>query len=254
MRRRQRSFQVTLLALRLGKPLVCALALSASPLIALAQMASIPVGAQGAFADVAVWFYKTPAGTLRNGPGIKGTDELVSVPPPRPQSGEAPVGITLIRHAIDFANYPLHISLVDKLFATRASIVLYVRTGDETRQYDAGAPAVTERIVDGPASTPFLGIPPIPAAGAIPNEFKPAFAYAKSVLSRTDLPDDQRDLRHYTVMFVDAPRTTWIELAPAWAANETPHLGCQTKLGRDMVIGFEKRRSNVHAAPFIRCF
>jgi hypothetical protein len=87
---------------------------------------------------------------------------------------------------------------------------------------------------------------------------QPAFAFAKSALtSIVNLPDAQKDLSHYVVMFVSAQNTVWVEFRPLFGTAEVPHLGCQTELGRDMVFGYMKNRPEPNGAQpgiFLQCF
>jgi hypothetical protein len=75
------------------------------------------------------------------------------------------------------------------------------------------------------------------------------------VLAQLNLPAAQKDITHYAVMFVETDDITWAEFAPVWGPSETPHLGCQTTMGRDMVFGYLKHppEAGKQGGPFLQC-
>jgi hypothetical protein len=70
------------------------------------------------------------------------------------------------------------------------------------------------------------------------------------------MPESQKNLGNYGVLFVDDGNTIWVEFGPRFAVNERPHLGCQTQLGRDMVFGFNKKQVDDEgtSGKFLQCF
>lgn len=202
-----------------------------------------------------MWIYQGTRG-MGYAPLISGTAERIDVLPPNTTATQEIEGIELFRHPMDFLGYPMRISLVDKLFAFNEKLQYVIApTQEGTREFDTLHPLYAETVLHGPGAGAFTASGPFPANGAIVDEYKPAFAYATGVLNALDLPSDEKDLSHYAVMFIDTPSITWIEFGPAFAPDEAPHLGCQTKLGRDIVVGYKK---NVDGAAqgglFIPCF
>jgi hypothetical protein len=51
------------------------------------------------------------------------------MPSPEPSPGGAVVAVTIARHPFDTLGYPLHISLVEKLFAAACEIAVYPTAG-----------------------------------------------------------------------------------------------------------------------------
>jgi hypothetical protein len=198
------------------------------------------INAQGPFPDGAVWIYETPQHTFGFTSLHKGTNEKIDVLPPDVPAGTKPASVELLRHQMDFEGYPLHISLVDKLFAQKEGVQITTSMGNDRREYDPGTSFGQEKILSGSGTQTFTLIGPMPADGQIPAVYQEAFSYVKSVLGQLNLPSQQKELANYGVMFVDTKDTTWVELAPVWGDDETPHLGCQTALGRDMVFGYRK--------------
>jgi hypothetical protein len=71
-----------------------------------------------------------------------------------------------------------------------------------------------------------------------------------------NLPQAERDLNHYAVLFVTVNDTVWVEFGPLFGEREVPHLGCQTQLGRDMVFAYDQqqRQQGTTAGKFLQCF
>lgn len=227
--------------------------LSALALVAPVRAGVPAINAEGTFSDGAAWIYQAQQG-FGFGPLIKGTNENLNVLPPNIPAGATPTAVELLRHTMDFHGYPLRISLIDKLFAIKEKVEVMSSMDGERREYDPGTPASQEKVLDGDGTGEYSVTGPIPAAGAIPAQYAKAFAYAAGALKQLNLPDEQKALDRYAVMFVDTRDVTWMEFAPTWGAGETPHLGCQTELGRDMVFGYEKRPPNdLSGGPFLQC-
>jgi hypothetical protein len=207
------------------------------------------------YTDSAVWIYQGNRGYGYSAP-INGTAERIDVLPPNVTAAQIVEALELFRHPMDFQGYPMRISLVDKLFAIDEKInYIIAPTAEGTRQYYTQKPAYDEQVLHGPGPGAFTASGPFPANGVIADEYKPAFAYATKLLSLANLPAGQKDLSHYGVMFIDTPTVTWIEFGPVFAPGETPHLGCQTQLGRDMVFAYEKNPADgKQGGPFIQCF
>jgi len=205
--------------------------------------------------DGAAWVYEGNYGT-GFAPIIQGSAERIDVLPPNVTNTENVLGIELFRRPFDYQGYPMRVSLVDKLFAMTQKLEYVVAsTVDGAREYDTRRPAYEETVLHGPGAGDFRASGPVPANGPIIEQYQAAFSYAVRTLDRLDVPSEQKDLSHYVVMFVDTPNTTWMEFGPAFAPGETPHLGCQTQLGRDMVFGYEKGgATEPQSAPLIPCF
>jgi hypothetical protein len=220
--------------------------------------APLRINAQGTFSDIAAWIYKTPQGTFgfTSTPAI-GTNELLNVPPlSGVPSGSTPVGVFVKRHAFDPLGYPMHISLVDKLFAHLTQLTISMSTNGGLFTYDPKDPAAKEGVVQGHAAQiRYSG--PIPADGPIPPDVQAAFSFAKQSLDAiTNMPPEQKNLKNYGVLFIQDGNITWVELGPIFAPDERPHLGCQTLLGRDMVFGYDARSSQPMdlAGKWLQCF
>ncbi len=205
--------------------------------------------------DAAAWIYQGNYG-LGFANVIQGTRERIDVLPPNIAATQSAVGIELFRRSLDAAGYPMRISLVEKLFAATQKLEYVVlSTSEGAREYDTRQPAYSETVLHGPAAGAFRASGPVPANGPVIAEYQPALSYATRSLAQLNLPADEKDLSHYVVMFIDTPSTTWIEFGPAFAPGETPHLGCQTQLGRDMVFGYAKDpAAGAGSGPFIACF
>lgn len=237
-------------------PFVAVLLCAATP----APMPGAPlqINAQGTFTDIAAWIYKTPQGTFGfTSTPVIGTNELLNVPPLAGiPSGDAPVGVFVKRHAFDTLGYPMHISLVDKLFARLTKLMISMSTNGGIFSYDPKDPAGKEGIIQGHAAEiSYAG--PMPADGPIPPDVQDAFAFAKQSLDAiTNMAAEQKDLKNYGVLFVRAGDVTWVELGPIFAPDEKPHLGCQTLLGRDMVFAYDPKTSQATdlAGKWLQCF
>ncbi len=222
----------------------------------------ITASAAGTSQDKGVWMYRSADGTLGSGPAVIGTNELLVMPPPSPPSGGAVAGVEIIRHPLNTLGYPLHIALVEKLFAASYQAgVLAVNKG-ETWKYDYGDPVIDEKPAAGGGAPTFKAWGPFPAnavpfAQAPEPDMQAAFNFAKGALNAiSNMPASQKDLANYGILFIDDGSTIWVELAPRFGPNETPHLGCQTQLGRDIVLGFNKKEPDKQdvAGKFLPCF
>ncbi len=224
----------------------------------------ITINASGTFQDKGVWLYRNADGKFGFGPATIGTNELLVMPSPSPPSGGAVAGVEIIRHPFDTLGYPLHIALVEKLFAASYQTEIMVSNSrDELWKYAYGDPVTNEKPALGLGSRPtFKAWGPFPG-NAVPisqapeQDIQAAFNFAKSALnSISNMPQTQKDLANYGVLFADDGSTIWVELGPRFAPNETPHLGCQTQLGRDMVFGFDKKQPDKQgfAGKFLQCF
>jgi hypothetical protein len=96
----------------------------------------------------------------------------------------------------------------------------------------------------------------VPLAQAPEPEIQAAFDFAKGALNSIgNLPESQKNLANYGVLFVDEGSTVWVEFGPRFAPDESPHLGCQTQLGREMVFGLNKKQSGQgQSGKFLQCF
>jgi hypothetical protein len=220
----------------------------------------------GTFKDQAAWQYRTADGKYTNGPAVAGTNETIVMPSPSPPDGGALNAVTLVRHSFDTLGYPMHIGLVEKLFASSYKITIFATSstgGFGLWRYDYGDPVTNETPITRSSSRqPFKAWGPfhgdaIPIEQAPEQDISAAFDFAKMVLnSITNLPQSQKDLANYGVLFIDDGSTVWVELGPRFAPNEAPHLGCQTQIGRDMVFGFNKKQpdSKGKVGRFLQCF
>ncbi len=221
-------------------------------------LASITINAQGTYRDLGVWLYKSASG-FGFGPANVGTNEHLDMPSPSPPTGASVAGVEVIRHSLDTLGYPLHISLVDKLYAVNHRMPIFVSNNSVLWSYTPGDPVAQERSLADNSVTNVHAVGPLPANGAIPDQYQAAFAYAKSVLaSISNLPDSQKSLGNYAVLFIDDGATTWIELGPAFGPKEAEHLGCQTEVGRDMVMSMRtvvtSSGSVTKGGAFLQCF
>lgn len=218
----------------------------------------------GTYQDQAVWMYRTPDGKYAPGAPVKGTNETLVMPSPAPSPGGAVVGVLLVRHSFDTLGYPMHIALVEKLFAASYQIAIDADNKGAIWEHKYGTPVVEESpnpLAQGSRAA-FKAWGPyhadaVPLAQALEPEIQAAFDFAKSALtSITNMPTAQKDLTNYGVLFVDDGNTIWVELGPRFAPDEAPHLGCQTQLGRDMVFGYNKKQpqGNGTVGKFLQCF
>jgi hypothetical protein len=218
---------------------------------------AIRINAEGTFNDGAVWTYETADHKFRIGALAKGTNETLIMPSPAPKPGERLAGITHLHHAMQTYGYPLHVSLLDKLFANNFGIEVAGSNEGELWKYEAKTAIAQETMITGKGRPPFTAAGPILSSGPVPEKYTAALAYLRQVLSSvTNLAREQRDLSHYYILFVETKDAVWMELGPSWAPDEPPHLGCQTKLGRDMVFAFEKSPAVAgrNGGPWLQCF
>ena len=79
----------------------------------------------GTYQDRAVWLYRTADRKYSFGrPAVIGTNETLVMPSPSPEPGGAVFGVEILRHPFDTLGYPLHIALVEKLFAASYQIAI----------------------------------------------------------------------------------------------------------------------------------
>jgi hypothetical protein len=232
---------------------------------ALAQTPSLKpvvVNQTGPYTDKGVWLYGNAAGKYGYGPAVDGTNELLIMPAPSPSPGGSLAGILLIRHPFDSIGYPLHIALVEKLFAASYQTTIEASEGGDIWKHEFSDPVAVETPTTGGTRLPFKFWGPF-HADAIPfqlapePEINPAFEFAKSALDAIgNIPASQKVLANYGVLFVDDGDTVWVEIGPRFGANEAPHLGCQTQLGRDMVFGYAKKQAATKgtSGKFLQCF
>jgi hypothetical protein len=216
------------------------------------------INPQGTFGSLGVWIYRTAAGTYGFTDATVGTNEKLVLGPPKLPPGSGISAVWIKRHQFDTLGYPLHIALVEKLFAQSNKIDVMVDDVTGTWSHEPRTAASNESLLGKSGQPTIAASGPFPADGPIPVEMQPAFAFAKSALtSIVNLPDAQKDLSHYVVMFVSAQNTVWVEFGPLFGTAEVPHLGCQTELGRDMVFGYMKNRPEPNGAQpgiFLQCF
>lgn len=219
------------------------------------------INESGSYPDKAVWLYRTPDGKYGYGPAVTGTNELLVMPSPAPSPGSAVAGVEIIRHPFDTLGYPLHIALVEKLFAASYQVPIDASDRGDVWEYDYGDPIANEKAISGATRVAFKAWGPfhadaVPLVQAPEPEIQTAFDYAKGSLnSITNLPAAQKNLANYGVLFIDDGSIVWVEFGPRFAADEAPHLGCQTQLGRDMVFGFTKNQSGPgQSGKYLQCF
>ncbi len=247
-------------------PLFAALCISVGAVALADSMAGRPlvINASGTFADKGVWLYRGADGKFGFGPATIGTNELLVMPSPAPPPGGAVAGVEILRHPLDTLGYPLHIALVEKLFAASYQIAISAGNGNngELWKYEYGDPVQNEEPVAGGTAPAVKAWGPfhadsVPLAQAPEPDMAAAFNFAKGALNSIgNMPAPQKNLGNYGVLFVDDGNTVWVELGPRFGANEAPHLGCQTQLGRDMVFGFTKKQTDDKgtAGKFLQCF
>jgi hypothetical protein len=220
------------------------------------------VNQTGTYTDKGVWLYGSASGTYGYGPAVLGTNELLMMPAPSPPAGDSLGGVLLIRHQFDTIGYPLHIALVEKLFAASYQTTIEASQGGDIWKHEFGDPVAIEKPTTGGTRLPFKFWGPfhadaIPFQNAPEPEIQPAFDFAKSALNAiSNMPASQKNLANYGVLFVDDGDTVWVELGPRFGPDEAPHLGCQTQLGRDMVIGYIKKQATMKGTlgKFLQCF
>jgi len=242
---------ITVLSISIG-----AVVLADSP-----ALKPLVINQSGPFQDKGVWLYRLADGRYGTGPAVIGTNEMLVMPSPSPPPGGALDAVEVLRHRFDTLGYPLHIALVEKLFAASYQTAIYVFDNGQLWSNEYGEPVASEKPVAGGIRPAFKDWGPFPA-DAVPltqapeQEIQVAFDFAKGALSSVDnMPDSQKDLGNYGVLFIDDGNTIWVELGPRFGPNEAPHLGCQTQLGRDMVFGFNKQLDSRGASgKFLQCF
>jgi hypothetical protein len=221
---------------------------------------SLVINESGTYHDRATWQYRTADGKYTDGPKIEGTNEMLVMPSPSPPAGGALNAVVMARHRFDTLGYPIHIALVEKLFAASYQTRIYVFDG-QLWSHDYGEPVTNETPVTHGSGPAFKAWGPfhadaVPLAQAPEPEIQPAFDFAKDALNSIgNLPDPQKSLGNYGVLFVDDGSTVWVEFGPRFGENEAPHLGCQTQIGRDMVFGYNKKQpSQGKSGKFLQCF
>ncbi len=228
--------------------------LASAALIGMACLGPYAALGQAIPINTAVWMYKGADGDPYTGPRVAGSSERLVMPKPQPQKGDAVVGLTHVRSPLDLHGYPLHISLLEKLFANANRIELFSSNSDQIWSYPAGSTFGTEKGVENATRPSFEVNGPMRALGAVPQKFAGPFTVARTFLAANkSIPATQKMLGRYVVMFVDTSDMTWMEFAPLLARGETVQLGCRTRLGRDMVIGISKRSPGA-TVQFIPCF
>jgi hypothetical protein len=220
------------------------------------------VNASGTYLDKGVWLYRNADGKYVVGQAVGGTNERLIMPSPSPSPGGALAGVEIIRHPLDTLGYPLHIALVEKLFAASFQTMIEATNDGDLWRYDFGEPVTSEKPITGGSRPSFKDWGPfhadaVPIAQAPEPNIQAAFNFAKTSLNSIgNMPKSQKNLANYGVLFVDDGNTIWVELGPRFGPDEAPHLGCQTQLGRDMVFGYTKRQSDsgAKAGKFLQCF
>lgn len=236
--------------------LFCSVIFGAPPSLA-ASGGPLRINAQGTFTDLGIWIYQTQDGKFGFSDATVGSNERLVMPTPTLPTGASIAGVMIKRHHSDTMGYPLHVALIEKLYAQSNSIEVTADNDGELWEYKPGNPAQQETMVSGKGRPPFTSSGPFPADGAIPDGMRAAYTFAKGAMASIEnLPDSQKDLRNYVVLFVVAGDTTWVEFGPRFGSGETPHLGCQTLVGRDMVFGYDTNQSkqNETVGKFLQCF
>jgi hypothetical protein len=225
-----------------------------------AVYAAPQINARGVFQDRAAWMYIDATGARSISAQYEGTNEFLQMPPASPPPGGAVTGVEILRHPSDHMGYPIHISLVEKTFAQLEHLqsVYVADSPSSLYRYDVASSIWNQHTVrgddDGKGIVNAVG--PISATAPIPDAYRRAFNLAKnSLASVTNLPESQKELANYDVSFVETEDATWVEFGPHFGLGETAHLGCQTRLGRDMVFGFMKVLAGGESAlKFLQCF
>lgn len=208
--------------------------------------------------------YRSADGKYSFGPDTYGTNEmLVMVPTPSPDRGGAVEAVEIARHAFDTFGYPMHIALVEKLFAAAYHVDIYVTAlNRQLWEYRYNDPVPDEKPVTASATrVAFKAWGPfhadaVPLAQAPEPEIQAAFDYGKGALNSIgNLRDDKRSWPITVCLFIDDGNTVWVEFGPRFAPDEVRHLGCQKRLGRDMVFGYNKKQSGPGTSgKFLQCF
>lgn len=193
--------------------LLCALTLRTSPSLR-ACTGDLRINSPGPFTDLGIWLYRTQDGKYGFGDAIVGSNETLIMPLPKPPPGATVSGVMIKRHPFDTLGYPLHVALVEKLFAQSNGIEVDASNNGEIWSYRPGDPAAQESMVAGNGRPPFTFSGPFPADGTIPDDMRPAYLFAKGVMASIEnMPDSQKDLRNYVVLFVVTTNTIWVNLA-----------------------------------------
>lgn len=238
------------------------------PVLAAVALADAPVGKplvineSGTYQDKGVWLYRTAAGKYSFGPAAIGTNETLVMPSPSPEPGGAVVGVEIIRHSFDTLGYPMRIALVEKLFAASYQITINASNKGDLWKHEYTDPVADETPISGKSRAAFKAWGPfhadaVPLAQAPEPEIQPAFDFAKGALNSIgNLPSAQKNLGNYGLLFIDDGSAVWVEFGPRFGADEAPHLGCQTRLGRDMVFGYDKKQQSRQgkSGKFLQCF
>ncbi|PZR57505.1 MAG: hypothetical protein DLM50_05905 [Candidatus Meridianibacter frigidus] len=157
---------------------------------------------------------------------------------------------------MDTYGYPLRVSLLDKVFANNFKVDINVSNGRDIYKYAPGDLFAKETRISGGGTAKYNAFGPVATDAIIPPQFKPAYDFVINALKAVgNMPEDQRNIARYHMLFIETDDVIWIELGPLWATDELPHLGCQTKLGRDMVFGYDKNAPKERSGGlFLQCF
>ncbi|MGA8100409.1 MAG: hypothetical protein WB810_17275, partial [Candidatus Cybelea sp.] len=101
----------------------------------------------GSFQDQAVWLYRTADGKHSFGPATKGTNENLVMPSPSPEPGGAVEGVEIGRHPFDTLGYPMHVALVEKMFAASYKVRIYASDNGQIWVYEYGDPVANEATI-----------------------------------------------------------------------------------------------------------
>ncbi len=126
--------------------------------VAVAQTPSLKpvvVNQTGPYTDKGVWLYANAAGKYGYGAAVNGTNELLIMPAPSPSPGGSLAGILLIRHPFDPIGYPLHIALVEKLFAASYQTTVEASEGGDIWKHEFSDPVAVETPTTGGTRLPF---------------------------------------------------------------------------------------------------
>lgn len=251
------------LSLGIGSIAVLFLTLDVSPGPSATEAAlqNPAINAQGTFTDRAGWVYLDASSTTSISPPYSGTNEFLQLPSPSPPSGGAVVGVEILRHPSDEMGYPVHISMLVKTYASMKALQMVYLADSATSlyRYDVAQTIWNQTAVRGVDNNKeVLGaIGPMAAESPAPDKYRTAADFAKLNLQAiTNLPTAQKLLGNYDLGLVETKDMMWVEFEPHFGPSESPHLGCQTQLGRDMAFGFMKAdlAQNRNASRFLQCF
>jgi hypothetical protein len=96
------------------------------------------INPQGTFGSLGVWIYRTAAGTYGFTDATLGTNEKLVLGPPKLPPGSGISAVWIKRHQFDTLGYPLHIALVEKLFAQSNKIDVMVDDVTGTWSHELG--------------------------------------------------------------------------------------------------------------------